>query len=270
MQALSKHPQTAQSARHDDIRSQNSNNSRDIRLQRANGSDKISRRASELALIVGLNTLAAAGNKVFGCGLGRCEKSGGNREGMSQEKMKHWVILFARTGSEEKLRDMLKESLNTDEYLPFVPAKETPFRSKGVIYKVRKPLFPGYIFIQTGIEPDLIAGKLETALRSVEGKKHIYSILHYGNNKKDVVVRDEERLYWERLFDGDFCIQGSVGIIEGDVTRVTSGALMGLEGRIKRINRHKREAVVEMQIMGQSREVALMLEIVEKTTQRSR
>jgi len=177
--------------------------------------------------------------------------------------MKNWVILFARTGSEEKLRDTLKASLNAD-YLPFVPVKETPYRSKGVIHKVPKPLFPGYIFIQTGIEPDLIADKLEAALRDVGGNKHLYSILHYGDNKKDVVVRDDERVHWERLFNEDFCIKGSVGIIEGDVTRVTFGALMGLEGRIKKINRHKREAVVEMHIMGQLREVAVMLEIVEK------
>jgi len=178
--------------------------------------------------------------------------------------MKHWVILFARTGSEEKLRDTLKASLNANEYLPFVPVKETPFRSKGVIHKVRKPLFPGYIFVQTGIESGLISEKLEVALRNIEGNKHLYSILHYGDDKKDVVVREEERSNWERLFDGGFCIKGSIGIIEGDVIRVTSGALMGLEGRIKRINRHKREAVMEMHIMGQSREVTLMLEIVER------
>ena len=172
--------------------------------------------------------------------LGRYEKSSGCGEVVPYEKTKHWVILFARTGSEEKLKDTLKASLNAHEYLPFVPVKETPYKSKGVIHKVPKPLFPGYVFIQTGIEPDLIADKLEAALRNIEGNKHLYSMLHYGDNKKDVVVRDAERVLWERLFDEDFCIKGSVGIIEGDIIRITSGALMGLEGRIKKINRHKR------------------------------
>jgi len=50
--------------------------------------------------------------------------------------MKNWVILFVRTSSEEKLKDMLKENLNADEFLPFVPVKETPYRNKGVVQKV--------------------------------------------------------------------------------------------------------------------------------------
>ena len=39
---------------------------------------------------------------------------------------------------------------------------------------------------------------------------------------------------------------------------------MGMASRIKMINRHKRETVVAMHMMGAEREVALMLEIEEK------
>ena len=178
-----------------------------------------------------------------------------------RRSMKNWVVLFARTGSEEKLVQTLKEELDAKECLLFVPKKEVPYRSKGVVYKVRKPLFPGYVFVQTGIEPGLIADRLAKALRNV---KDVYSILHYGDDKKDVVIREGERLYWEHLFDADFCVVGSVGFIEGDAIRITSGALVGLEGRIRKVNRHKREAIVEMEIMGARREVAVMLEVVEK------
>ena len=173
--------------------------------------------------------------------------------------MENWVVLFARTGSEEKLVQMLKERLSPEEYLPFVPTKEVPYRSKSVIYKERRPLFPGYVFVQTGIEPGLIADRLAKALRNM---KDIYSILHYGDDEKDVVIREEGRLHWERLFDADFCVVGSVGFIEGDAIRITSGALLGLEGRIRKINRHKREAIVEMEMMGARREVVVMLEVV--------
>ena len=175
--------------------------------------------------------------------------------------MKNWVVVFARTGSEEKLVQTLKKELVAEEYLPFVPTKEMPYRSKGVVYKVQKPLFPGYVFVQTGIEPDLIAERLAKALENV---RDVYSILHYGDDKKDVVLREGERLYWKRLFDVDFCVVGSVGFIEGDMIRITSGALIGLEGKIRKINRHKREAIVEMEMMGAKREVAVMLEVVER------
>ena len=179
--------------------------------------------------------------------------------------MKKWVVLFARTGLEEELKEMLRENLNAGKFLPFVPTREASYKRKSITQIVRKPLFPGYIFIQTGIEAGLIADNLKMTLNNIKETKHIYSILHYGNDKKDVVVREEERSYWERLFDENFCIQGSIGVIEGDLTRITSGALMGMEGRIKRINRHKREAVLEMSMMGSIREITVMLEIVEKT-----
>lgn len=178
--------------------------------------------------------------------------------------MKNWVILFVRTGLEETVVGALKETLDADRYLPFLPTKETPRRSKGVIGKERKLLFPGYVFIQTEIEAGLIAGKLRTALRGIARRKDIFTILHYGDDEKDVAMREAERLYWERLFDSDFCVAGSKGFIEGDVIRITSGALVGMESRIKRVDRHKREAVVEMEVMGASREVRIMLEVTAK------
>jgi transcriptional antiterminator NusG len=183
--------------------------------------------------------------------------------------MKNWVVLFVKTGAEEKLLRMLKEKLNFKEYLPFLPARETPRRNKGVIYKERKILFSGYIFIQTEIEADLIAKKLNTILtkikeQNIKGHNEIYSILYYGDNKNDVALKERERLAWERMFDNDFCIRGSVGFIDGENIRITSGVLLGMECKIKKINRHKREALVELEMMGAVREVKLMLEVVEK------
>jgi transcriptional antiterminator NusG len=184
--------------------------------------------------------------------------------GLGKLKMKNWVILFVRSGAEQQVVRTLKEKLDAAEYLPFIPVKEAPRRSRGVIHKVRKSLFPGYVFIQTEIASDSIAEKLRFAIADVVWNNDIYSILHYGADKKDVALREKERLHWERLLDDDFCITGSVGVIEGDAVRVTSGTLVGMESRIKRINRHKREAVVEMEVMGAVREVRLMLEVVER------
>ncbi|GHT46545.1 hypothetical protein FACS189454_07860 [Planctomycetales bacterium] len=173
--------------------------------------------------------------------------------------MKNWLILFVRTGNENNLLPILKEKLNPREYLPFVPLVETSFRKNGVVQKIKKTLFPSYLFVQTEVEPDLIADKLSVALKGI---KNIYSLLCYGCDKKDVVMRESERLYWERLLGAEFCITASAGFVDNDRIRVTSGALMGLEGSIKRIDRHKRQAIVEMEMMGAKREVALMLEII--------
>ena len=175
---------------------------------------------------------------------------------------KNWAVLFVRTGSVDRLVREFGKNLTDDGFLPFIPTVEFPFRKSGVVHKLRKPLFPGYIFLQTGIEPGLIAKVLEKTIRGIE---HIYSILHYGDNKKDVVLREEERLYWERLLDEDFCVVGSIGYIHSGTLRITSGALVGLEDQIKKINRHERRAIVETEMMGTKRNVKLMLEIVEKS-----
>ena len=108
------------------------------------------------------------------------------------------------------------------------------------------------------------------AARKKRWHEDIYKILHNGDNEKDVAVREKERLYWERLFDTNFCVAGSVGFIEGDTIRVTSGPLVGMESRIKKIDRHRREAVVEVEVMGAVRELKVMLEVVEKTGRNKR
>ena len=180
--------------------------------------------------------------------------------------MKNWAILFVRTGREERLIRALGQELNACEWLPFLPTKEATHRNKGVFRTERRLLFPGYVFIQTETDANRIASRLRSCLLDTVSRESIYSILHYGDNKSDVAVRDHERAYWERLFDADFCVTGSVGFIEGDVTRIISGPLVGMEGRIKWINRRKREAVVEMDVMGSVREVRVMLEVVEKLT----
>ena len=178
--------------------------------------------------------------------------------------MKNWVILFVRAGAEEKVTRSLKERLNADEYLPFLPIKESPRRLRGVIYKKCALLFPGYVFVQTEIEEKKIAKHLKTTLKDIIWHRDIYSILHYGTDKNDVALHEKERRHWECLLDAEFCLRGSVGIIVGNKIKVTSGPLVGLEGQIKKINCHKREATVELEMMGAPRPVKVMLEIISK------
>jgi len=173
----------------------------------------------------------------------------------------NWVIIFVRSGVEEKVVSTNNVKFKTNGFMPFVPTRETRFKNKGVVEIVRKPLFPGYIFLRTEIDVDEIPSKLFNILHDM---RNVYSVLHYGDNKQDVVVRKHESANWSRLFDNDFCILGSVGFIEGDTVKVVSGALMGREVMIKKIIRHQQKAIVEMEMMGVFREVSLLLEVVEK------
>ena len=56
----------------------------------------------------------------------------------------------------------------------------------------------------------------------------------------------------------------SEGVIENSKVRVISGPLVGKEGFIKRIDRHKRKAFLEMEMFGRVQKVQVGLEIVAK------
>ena len=56
----------------------------------------------------------------------------------------------------------------------------------------------------------------------------------------------------------------SSGIIENDRVRILSGPLMGMEGNIRRIDRHKRIAYLEIEMFGRTVEMKVGLEIIRK------
>ena len=56
----------------------------------------------------------------------------------------------------------------------------------------------------------------------------------------------------------------SSGYIEGDKIIITEGPLKNLEGTIRKLDRHKRTAVVQIKMMGQLRDVVMGVEIVKK------
>ena len=60
----------------------------------------------------------------------------------------------------------------------------------------------------------------------------------------------------------------SEGMIENDQVVIFDGPLKGMEGTIKRINRHKRVALIQMELFERVMQVEVGLEIVEKRKDR--
>ena len=56
----------------------------------------------------------------------------------------------------------------------------------------------------------------------------------------------------------------SEGYIQGDKVIVTKGSLKGLEGKINRIDRHKRLAWLTVELFGRTVELQAGLEIIRK------
>jgi len=63
----------------------------------------------------------------------------------------------------------------------------------------------------------------------------------------------------------EFCIDASKGFIEGDRVKIVSGALMGMESKIIKVNKRKCSAVIEIDMFGVTQRMTLMLEVLEKS-----
>ena len=174
--------------------------------------------------------------------------------------MEDWYVLYVRTGSEEKVKDLLTKLLDQNYHLPFIPMKAKIFRRHGVINKDNQICFPGYVFIKSKYRAHEF---IKEVLPVVHKIKEAYLFLHYGD-KYDVAMRECEKKSMNNLLGSNFCIESSIGFIEGDAIRIISGGLMWTESTIKKINRHKREAIIEVNIMGDIRQVSVVLEVMEK------
>ncbi len=171
----------------------------------------------------------------------------------------YWYVLFVRTGREHKVEQFLKERLDTCTYVPFVPLQERFFKAAGTVKKELKPLFPSYVFIESEISSHEFIKKTSALIYT---SRDIVSILKYSDT--EIAMRESEKQMLLSLCNDDHCIESSSGIIKGDRIHITDGPLKEWKSIVREVNRHKRQALIEIEFMGGTRLISVALEIVEK------
>ena len=124
------------------------------------------------------------------------------------------------------------------------------------IWEIReRVLFPGYIFIET-----------DEIIRVQQG---LWRIPYYkrmlGRDEEEIhpiTVREKQRLCL--LMNDDGVIEASYGYKDGERIEIAKGALVGHEAEIQRIDRHKRTATVEMELLGKCVKMNLGLELANR------
>jgi len=173
-------------------------------------------------------------------------------------------VLFVKTGYEEKMIKEISAIWSFDKSLrPIVPMFNARFRKSGKILSEKRRWMPGYVFI----ESDLTGMDFYVSSKPlIVWSEYALKLLRYGNNFLDTSyeMKLDEHQSFQRLFGLNDCLDISKGFIEGDSILVTEGALVGLEGSIKKINRHKMLAYVEIEMFGASRIVEFGLEVISK------
>lgn len=167
-----------------------------------------------------------------------------------------WYVVQVHTGAEESIKKQCEKSIN-EEVMErcFIPYYEEQRHIRGEWITRKKVLFPGYIFVVTE--------KLEELYQNLKIIIGLTKLL--GTGRDIVSLTEGEQSFLQKLGGEEQVVVMSEGIIEQSQVKVTSGPLMGMEGYIRKIDRHKRKAWLEMELFGRKQMVQVGLEIVAKS-----
>lgn len=167
-----------------------------------------------------------------------------------------WYVVQVRTGTEEKIKIQCEKNIK-EVVLErcFIPYYEERRRIRGEWVTLRKVLFSGYVFV--------ITEKLTELYRDLKSVIGLTKLI--GTGKEIVALTEEEIQFLQRIGGEEQVVEMSEGIIEQSQVKVISGPLMGMEGYIRKIDRHKRKAWLELEMFGRNQMIELGLEVVAKS-----
>ncbi len=184
---------------------------------------------------------------------------------MTEEKKenveKYWYVLFVKVGYENRVLNQLKTYFNTEQIVPFIPKIEIFHKyTNRYIQRENKIMFPGYVFIESDLDSVVFVGMINKFINYHEAP---LKLLKYGNSC-EFAMRKYEKFLLLSFCNKDSCIEASTGLIQGDKITVIHGPLKGRENIIKKIDRSRRKAIIEVDFMGRCVPITVGLDILRK------
>ena len=169
-----------------------------------------------------------------------------------------YYVIQVAPGTEQKTETLIRERVETGLYdRCFHPLRHVRKKFRGEWRDLHEKLMPGYVFITS----DAIA-ELYPELRRVPA---LTKLLGRNDGEVFVPLAEEEADWLEKVTEGGMeAGLSQVAVAEGDVVTILSGPLMDMEGRIRKINLHKRIAEVEVHFMNRETVIYLGIELVGK------
>ena len=164
-------------------------------------------------------------------------------------------VLQTMAGRERKLKEAVERGVSGVGEC-YIPEREVAEKRDGRWVRAVKRLLPGYVFVRTD-DPDTLAA----GLRGLPGFSRLLGV----SGERFLPLTPGEEAWLGALANPDtHVVELSQGVIEGDRVRVSAGPLMGLESAIRKVDRHKRAAWIEVSLMGRTKLVKVGMEIVRK------
>lgn len=166
-----------------------------------------------------------------------------------------WYVIQVMSGAERKTMELSRALIDKSLFQKiFLPEIEVMKRYHGAWHKERQRIFPGYFFVVT---EDVEA--LRLAFYKVPRLTKVLGI-----EWTPVALSEDEVRLMQHIMNSEYVVELSRGILVGDRLVIESGPMMGMEGMVKRIDRHKRTATLEMELFGRLVEATMGMEVVRK------
>jgi len=166
-----------------------------------------------------------------------------------------WYVIWTTTGREEQTKRTIEETIPKGYYIKcFVPKKKECRRQNGTWINIEKTLFPGYLFIE--------AEQIEGIFFCLKKLPQFVKVLKTGEYFSAVSPEEEE--FVRKLLQNGESVEVSRGIFTGRNVQITEGPLKGMEGCIRRVDRHKRKAWLRTRMFGRIIDVCVGLEVTER------
>ena len=167
-----------------------------------------------------------------------------------------WYVVQTMSGQESQVKDFIAKTVEPGLVQEvFIPRYEVMKRIKGLWHKCTEVLMPGYVFVVTK-NPN----KLKAQLRGVPRFTRLL-----GNDDMFTPLDDRDIAFINAFTSPENrTVEMSTGVVEGDNVIILNGPLMGHAGWIKKIDRHKRLAYMDVEMLGRKKIIKIGLEIIAK------
>ncbi len=158
---------------------------------------------------------------------------------------------------ENKYIEMFKKLYPGLPFELFAPQRAINIRSQGVIKQSISAVFPGYVFVEADEETGITGHKL--AFRRTSG---FYRFLKSNQNISPLTGRDLELALHFIKKVGPVAGSSRVYFNEESRIMVIDGPLLGLEGKIVKVDKRKGRAKIKLDLYGDSFSIDLPFEII--------
>ncbi len=176
-----------------------------------------------------------------------------------------YYAIQVKTRGEGKFLKIARYLLDAHELLPphkgrlIWPRRSLTIRKRGKLQETQAPIFPGYVFMETGeFDPDVY-----WVLKRIDG---FFQFLKNNRRIEPLAGKDRETLL-HFLNHGEIVSKSEVYFDENQKIRVVNGPLKGLEGQVVKVDKRKKRAKIKLTMYKDSFLIDFGFELLERVKQ---